>query len=172
MIREERTNHALNTCSFIFGAMIQIEASSERDGLANTQPFRSELGNTLGFHGTFWSNVEMDLGSGHFIEREQLLPTQESLYHMTESKWMAEHLKDDLAVQLSTYGWGLTRDLDHEKIDKLAALLDFSFDWSLQTSRGGCQIRGWGNPAMTCMQIPGNPIARSLLAACHAIYFG
>jgi hypothetical protein len=35
----------------------------------------------------------MDLGTGHFVEKEQLLPTKESLYRMTEPKWMAQHLK-------------------------------------------------------------------------------
>lgn len=38
----------------------------------------------LGFHGNFWSHVEMDLTTGRLLEKEQLLSTEELLYHMTD----------------------------------------------------------------------------------------
>ncbi|MBQ41276.1 MAG: hypothetical protein CME15_02340 [Gemmatimonadetes bacterium] len=52
------------------------------------------------FHGNFWSNVEMDLVSGSFTERDSLLPTPESLYKMCDAEFMVEALSDDLMVML------------------------------------------------------------------------
>ena len=54
----------------------------------------------FGFHNNFWANVEMDLDSGLFVERENMLPTPEALYRMTDPDFMVEALKDDLMVQL------------------------------------------------------------------------
>jgi hypothetical protein len=52
------------------------------------------------FHGNFWSNVEMDLASGRFTERDSLLSTPESLYKMCDADFMVEALSDDLMVML------------------------------------------------------------------------
>jgi hypothetical protein len=73
----------------------------------------------------------MDLDTGRLVEKQQLLQTKESLYHMTDPQWMVDHLLDDLALQLQAYKTGNCRDLDRDKITKLAAQLDFPFDWSL-----------------------------------------
>ena len=89
---------------------------------------------TCGPDGVFWANLEMDLQSGRFVEKEQLLPTPASLYHMSDPQWMADHLRDDLALQLSAYIQGFTRDLDRRKIARLAQLLDFPFDWTAATA--------------------------------------
>jgi hypothetical protein len=88
------------------------------------------------FHNNFWANLEMNLETGEWIEKENLLPTRDSLYHMTEPEWMVEHLKDDLALQLSVFKAGYIHDLDRERIDKLAARLDFSFDWTRKLALG------------------------------------
>ena len=55
----------------------------------------------LMFHGNYWSNIELDLESGEFEERDSLLPTRDSLYRMSEPEFMLENLRDDLMVQLS-----------------------------------------------------------------------
>ena len=71
------------------------------------------------FHGNFWANVELDLDSGRFVERECLLPTPESLYRMCDADFMVEALRDDLMVML--YGmehFGVEGDVD--RLDRLA----------------------------------------------------
>ena len=93
------------------------------------------------FHNNFWPNLEMDLDTGRLVERENLLPTPDSLRRMSDPEWMVEHLKDDLALQLYAYKLGYIRDLDRKPIDRLAALLDHRMDWddqaSLRTQAGG-----------------------------------
>lgn len=71
------------------------------------------------FHGNFWANVEMDLDTGRFVERECLLPTAESLYRMCDADFMVESLRDDLMVML----YGMERfdvDGDPGKLKRLA----------------------------------------------------
>ncbi|MDP6017264.1 MAG: hypothetical protein QGI32_14295 [Candidatus Latescibacteria bacterium] len=75
------------------------------------------------FHGNFWANVEMDLDTGRFVERECLLPTAESLYRMCDADFMVESLRDDLMVML----YGMERfdvDGDPGKLKRLADHLD------------------------------------------------
>ncbi|NND31916.1 MAG: hypothetical protein HKN76_04940, partial [Saprospiraceae bacterium] len=79
------------------------------------------------FHGNFWSNVEMDLEVGVFREKENLLPTPESLYKMADSDWMYENLKDDWALQMRLY---INKDLDtidFGKMQRLSELLGTDF---------------------------------------------
>ena len=82
------------------------------------------------FHGNFWAHLEMDLATGRIVEKENLLPTRESLYHMTDSQWMVDHLKDDLALHLYAFARGLVSDLDKERTSRLASLLDCPVDWN------------------------------------------
>jgi hypothetical protein len=107
------------------------------------------------FHGNFWSNVEMDLTTGKFVEKAQLLPTKESLYRMTDPQWMVEHLKDDLALQLAMYSSGRTLDLDHKKVGQLAKSVDFPFDWTVDTRSATVPspYADYGVPPMTPMQV-------------------
>lgn len=132
MLREEKTDHGakyliLTICCddstrTLFRSWYPISRKLEPRVFAGAKP-----------------NVEMDLKTGRFVEKENLLPTEESLYHLTEPQWMLTNLKDDLALQLQLYGaggwWmreGSIRSLDREKIGKLAALLNFPFDWGLE----------------------------------------
>jgi hypothetical protein len=74
------------------------------------------------FHGNFWANVEMDLGSGQFVERDSMLPTPASLYQMCDADFMVEALTHDLMVML----YGMERfnvDGDIGKLDRLAEIL-------------------------------------------------
>jgi len=82
------------------------------------------------FHNNFWPNIEMDLQTGQFVEKENLLPTRESLYQMTDPQRMVELLKDDLALQLFAFKLGLIRDVDRQPINQLATRLDFAIDWN------------------------------------------
>jgi hypothetical protein len=107
------------------------------------------------FHANFWSNVEMDLDTGQFVEKEQLLRTPSSVYRMTDPQWMVEHLKDGLALQLATYSEGRTLTLDRAKITQLAKQLEFPFDWTLDARSATVPSRyaEYGVPAMTPTQV-------------------
>jgi hypothetical protein len=105
-----------------------------------------------GFHANFWPNVEMDLRTGGFVERENPQPTPQSLYHMTEPAWMVEHLKGDLALQLIAYSEGSIRDLDRKRIDNLSTWLDFPFDWSLESRTDRLPNPDASGPPVTRMQ--------------------
>jgi hypothetical protein len=104
------------------------------------------------FQGNFWSNLEIDLESGQFVEKAQLLPTKESLYHMTDAQWMVDHLEDDLALQLSAYSRGRITDLDRYKISRLASHLGFDFDWNLSTERKSQSVSPGGGSELSPMQ--------------------
>jgi hypothetical protein len=96
-------------------------------------PFQREQGL---FSGNPWAHVEVDLETGSFVELENPLSTPDSLYAMCDPEWMLEHLRDDLALQLAVYAGdadygepGRIDELDRPKIERLAELLDFPFDW-------------------------------------------
>src|SRR5207249_10704826 len=69
-----------------------------------------------------------------FVEKENLLPTSSALYRMTEPQFMVDHLKDDLALQLYAFKLGYIRDLDRERISKLAVRLNYPVDWSRESA--------------------------------------
>ena len=128
MLREEKTDHG---AEYIILTICCDDATGSlyRYRRATFYQFWPEHGGVT-FHGNFWPNLEMDLNTGRFVERENPLSTRESLYHMTDPKWMVQHLKDDLALQLALYSYGAIQDLDRQKVSKLAAILQFPFDWS------------------------------------------
>jgi len=86
------------------------------------------------FHNNFWPNLELDPGSGRWIEKENLLPTREALYQMSDPQRMVDLLRDDLALQLFAFRANLIRDLDRKAVTELATRLDFSFEWSQESS--------------------------------------
>jgi len=75
------------------------------------------------FHGNFWSHLEMNLDSGKIEEQGNLLPTHESLYHMTDPDFMFDSLKDDLMLQLYVAGSIDPATLDLDRLNRLAKLL-------------------------------------------------
>ena len=77
----------------------------------------------LTFHGNFWSNVEMDLESGRFVEKPNILFTPESLYQMTDPEFMFDALKDDLMAQLYSIRDADPSSLDLESLNALAEVL-------------------------------------------------
>ncbi len=77
----------------------------------------------LAFHNNFWANLEMDLESAEFVERDNLLPTPESLYKMSDPEFMVSALDDDLMLQLCVARRVDVQTLDLDRIDRLAACL-------------------------------------------------
>lgn len=127
LVREERTDHGAQYVIFYIWGDDHI-----RNLLRCRHAIIFRWWNDQGgraFHNNFWPNVELDLSTGQFVEKENLLPTRETLYQMTDPQRMVELLKDDLALQLFAFKLGLIRDVDRERIGKLAALLQFSLDW-------------------------------------------
>ena len=132
MVREERTDHGAKYLIFYVWGDDHIR-SLLRCRHAIIYPKWDDKGGRM-FHNNFWPNLEMDLATGQFVEKENLLPTPESLYRMCEPEWMVEHLKDDLALQLYAFSLGYTRDLDRQAIDKLAAKLGNTMKWGDEAS--------------------------------------
>lgn len=78
------------------------------------------------FHGNFWANIEMDIDTGSFVERENLLAAPASLYRMTDPDFMVDALRDDLMLQMSLFGQGEVEDIDIHKLNRLADCLGCS----------------------------------------------
>ena len=132
MIREERTDHAAGYLIFYIWGDDHIRSLLRCRYALIYQGWDNKGGRM--FHNNFWPNLEMDLETGLLVEKENLLPTPESLYRMTEPDWMVEHLEDDLALQLYAYKLGFIHGLDRTRIGKLAAHLDFPMDWEDRAS--------------------------------------
>ncbi len=128
MIREERTDHGAEYLIFYIWGDDHIR-SLLRCRHAITSRFWDHQGGSM-FHGNFWANVEMDLKTGRFVEKESLLADQSELHRMADPEFMVEQLKDDLALQLYAFKRGLIRDLNRERISRLAAHLGYPMDWS------------------------------------------
>lgn len=130
MVREETSDHGAEYLIFYIWGDDHIR-SLLRCRHAIIYPRWDHKGGRM-FHNNFWPNLEMDLDSGELVERENFLSTPESLYRMCDPEWMVEHLKDDLALQLFAFKLGFIRDLDRDRIDRLAAILDYPMDWNDQ----------------------------------------
>ena len=132
MVREERTDHEAEYVIFYIWGDDHIR-SLLRCRHAIIFHWWDHQGGRM-FHNNFWPNIEIDLHTGEFVERENLLPTREALYQMTDPQRMVDLLKDDLALQLFAFRLGLIRDLDRQPISELAACLDFPIDWSQEAT--------------------------------------
>ncbi len=128
MVREEQTDHAAQYVIFYIWGDDHIR-SLLRCRHAIIFRWWDDQGGRA-FHNNFWANVEMDLATGQFVEKENLLATREALYQMTDPARMVQLLHDDLALQLFAYRRGLIRDLDQKAVDPLADHLDFPLDWT------------------------------------------
>jgi len=80
----------------------------------------------MAFHNNFWANIEMDLESQRFFERDNPLSTPESLYKMADPDFMVEVLKDDLMVQLYVANRVDPASLDYSRLNALAEVLGVS----------------------------------------------
>jgi len=131
MIREERTDHGAEYVIFYIWGDDHIRSLLRCRHALIFRWWNHQGGRA--FHNNFWPNVEMDLQTGRFVEKENLLPTRETLYQMTDPQRMVELLKDDLALQLSALKAGLIRDVDRKPISALAARLGYPMDWSRES---------------------------------------
>ena len=72
------------------------------------------------FHNNFWPNLEIDLETGQLLEKENLLPTPESLYRMTDPEFMYQSLESDLALQMFIFSRGLINEIDSGTVSQLS----------------------------------------------------
>ncbi|MBM3726843.1 MAG: hypothetical protein FJW40_15660 [Acidobacteria bacterium] len=128
MIREESTEHsAANLILYIWGD--DHIRSLLRCRHALISKIWSDRGGTM-FHANFWSHLEMNLSTGKLEEKPNPLNTPALLYRMTDPKFMADSLRDDLALQLYAFVRGYTKELDRESIDRLGTILGGPIDWT------------------------------------------
>ena len=131
MVREERTGHSAEYLIFYIWGDDHIRSVLRCRHAIIFRWWNHQGGRA--FHNNFWPNLELDLKTGQFLEKENLLPTREALYQMTDPQRMVDLLKDDLALQLFAYKAGLIRELDRKAVTELAARLDFPFDWAQES---------------------------------------
>ena len=92
----------------------------------------------LAFHNNFWTHIEIDLASGGFVEKENLLPTEESLYRMCDPDFMLEALRDDLMLQLCLLSHVDPASIDFKPLNALAEWLGTpGFDGAGPPSQSG-----------------------------------
>ncbi len=132
MLREERTDRRAEYLILYLWGDDHIR-SLLRCRHAITNRFWNHQGGSM-FHGNFWAHLEMDLETGHLVEKENLLSTPSALYQMTDPQFMVDHLKDDLALELFAFRLGYIRDLDQQRVSKLAACLNYPLDWSRESA--------------------------------------
>ena len=123
MLREEQTDHGAKYLIFYIWGDDHIR-SLLRCRHAAIYPWWNDDGGRA-FHNNFWANIEMNLQTGQLEERENLLPTPEAVYKMSEPDWMVQALRDDLALNMFMYARGNVSDLNMAAVRKLAQILDF-----------------------------------------------
>lgn len=132
MIREEKTDHAAKyIILYIWGddhirSLLRCRYMLTKGW--NQQTNRTEDIGRM-FHGNFWSNIEINLETGKLEEKENLLPTQESLYKMADPDWMYEALRDDLALQMYLYKNNQIRDIAVQPLKTLSKHLGCQIDF-------------------------------------------
>jgi hypothetical protein len=123
MIREEKTDHGAEYVILYIWGDDHIR-SLLRCRYMLTKGWNQRTNRTEGvgrmFHGNFWAHVEINLETGRLEEKENLLPTRESLYKMTDPDWMYETLADDLALRMYLYKNNQIRDIDREALKALS----------------------------------------------------
>jgi hypothetical protein len=123
MIREEQTEHAAKYLIFYIWGDDHVR-SLLRCRHAAIYPWWNDDGGRA-FHNNFWANIEMNLQSGQLEEHENLLPTPESVYKMTDPDWTVQALRNDLALNMMMYARGNVSDVDMKGVRKLAGHLGF-----------------------------------------------
>jgi len=122
MLRTEHTEDAAeNIVLYIWGD--DHYRSLVRCRYAQIYPWFNHHSGRL-FHGNFWCNLEMDLDSGEFVEKANLLSTPESVYQMTDPDFMWEALHDDLMLQMTAFVTEGCTDFDQRALDQLAEALN------------------------------------------------
>ena len=123
MLREERKDHGAEYLIFYIWGDDHIRSLLRCRHAITYRTWNHDGGRA--FHGNFWPNLEMDLETGLFVEKENPLRTASALYNMTDPQFMVDRLKDDLALQLYAFKRGYIQSLDQDAINKLAARLGY-----------------------------------------------
>ena len=126
MLREEKTDRSAEYLIFYIYGDDHLR-SLLRCRHALIYPWWDHAGGTM-FHNNFWPYVDIDLKTGRVTEHDNMLPTAESLYKMTDPDWMVEALKDDLALQMYLYVRGSIRGVEVGKVRDLARVLGMATD--------------------------------------------
>lgn len=121
MIREEQTDHGAKYLIFYIWGDDHVRSLLRCRHTAIYRRWNDDGGRA--FHNNFWANIEINLSTGQLDEHENLLPTPESVYKMTDPEWTVQALKDDLALNMLLYARGTVKDLDMAAVRKLAAHL-------------------------------------------------
>jgi hypothetical protein len=127
MVREENTkNQADYIILYLWGddhirSMFRCRYMAFREWTARQA---ENEGEGIMFHGNFWSNIEMDFNTGKLVEHDSRIRSREELYKMTDPDWMAENLKDDIALQMFLFKQGRTGSLDMQKVRQLRTILN------------------------------------------------
>jgi hypothetical protein len=132
MVREERTDHGAPYVIFYIWGDDHIRSLLRCRHAIIFRWWNHQGGRA--FHNNFWPNLELDLKTGQFVEKANLLPTREALYQMTDPQRMVDLLRDDLALQLFAFRADLIRELDRKAVTELAARLEFPFDWAQEST--------------------------------------
>src|SRR6476661_1198597 len=128
LLREEKTDHAAKYLIFYIWGDDHIRSLLRCRYLAiKDWNVKNEIG--MKFHGNFWSNLEMDLNTGKFIEKENPLNTPALLYKMTDKDWMYQNLKDDIALQLLLYKIKKISKINFNHAEKLAKALKLNINF-------------------------------------------
>ncbi len=129
LLREERTkNSAKNLIFYIWGDDHVRSLLRCRYMAIRQWNQKNELG--MKFHGNFWTNIEIDLNNGNFIEKSNPLNTKKLLYKMADKEWMYQNLKDDIALQLLLFKNNEISDLNISAVIKLSTILKLEINWN------------------------------------------
>ena len=127
LLREEKTENAAKYMVFYIWGDDHVRSLLRCRYMAiKDWNDKNELG--MKFHGNFWSNLEIDLNTGKFVEKENPLNTPQLLYKMTDKKWMYENLKNDIALQLLLFKNKKISDLNKENTEKLIKILKLNIN--------------------------------------------
>ena len=138
MIREEKTDHAAKyIILYIWGddhirSLLRCRYMLIKEW--NQQTNQAE-GTGRMFHGNFWSNLEINLDTGKFEEKDNLLQNRKSLYKMTDPDWMYKALKNDLALQMYLYKNNQINNINVEILKVLNKHLGCQLDFDRKNLR-------------------------------------
>lgn len=138
MLREEASeNSSENMILYIWGddhtrSLFRCRYMAFREWTAQNAEIEGE---GIMFHGNFWSNLEMDLETGAFMENDSRIQSREELIQMTDPDWLWENLREDWALQMFLFVQGKTNTVDLNALKKISEHLDISTDWDRDLSK-------------------------------------
>ncbi|MCX6594822.1 MAG: hypothetical protein NTV70_00455 [Acidobacteria bacterium] len=133
MVREESTNHSAPNLIFYIWGDDHIR-SLLRCRHAIIYERWDDRGGTM-FHANFWSHLAMNLETGKFEEKGNILKTPKDIYRMADPRFMVESLNDDVALQLYAVAMGYTQELDRARVSQLAGHLGYRLEWDDASQR-------------------------------------